>query len=280
MGGLWNFVNIMVELKRGEIRIPEGYRGQNWERFVKELHSFFPGTAVTVAHQTRKPRNSTARAELERRVIRAGLTPAVLGSRNVKMDSKLRNTRDFKNQFAGSVITNSPRAIMDLNAPRPTRKCNFKWAPVTSTLRITKPIDGPRQAQWVGLKTKAIGLAQPNSRATQAQALGIGSVEEEQDKSFNFPESSPTPKTLVDHDDVKELGSSDEETHAAGELSSSDEDTQADNCEFPLETPVMPILDGSMGDTSMECGYAAVEVEEPSVGLDLALVRVDLAEDF
>ena len=42
----------------------------------------------------------------------------------------------------------------------------------------------------------------------------------------------------------------------------------------------MPILDGSMGDTSVECGYVAVEVEEPSVGLDLALVRVDLAEDF
>ena len=77
----------------------------------------------------------------------------------------------------------------------------------------------------MGLKTKAISLAQPNSRATQAQALDIGLVEEEQDKSFNFPESLPTPKTLVDHDDVKELGSSDEETHAAEELSSSYEHT-------------------------------------------------------
>ena len=133
--------------QRGGIRIPEGYRGQNWERFVKELHSFFLGMAVTMAHQTGKPRNGTARAKLERRVICADPTPAVLGSRNVKMDSKLHDTHDFKNQFAGSVITDSPRAVMDPNALRPTCKCNFKWAPVTSTLRITKPVDGPHQAQ-------------------------------------------------------------------------------------------------------------------------------------
>ena len=134
----------------------------------------------------------------------------------------------------------------------------------------------------MGLKTKAIGLAQPSSQAIQAQVLDIGSVEEEQnnDISFNSPELLPTSKTLVDHANVKELSSSNEETHVDGELSSSNEETQTDNCKFTLEPPAMVILDSSMGDMFVERGYAVVEVEEPSAVLDLALVRVDLAEDF
>ncbi len=237
---------------------------------------------MTVEHQAGKSCNGKGKADLEMRVIRAGPTPIVSGSRNSKMESKSRDTRDFKNQSAGSAIADLSRAVMDPNAPRLTSKCDFKWAPVTKTLRITKFVDGTRQAQWVGLKTKAIGLAQPSSRAIQAQVLDIGSVEEEQnnDISFNSLELFPTSKTLVNHADVKELSSSNEETHVDEELSSSDEETQADDCEFTLETPAMAILDSSMGDMFVERGYAMVEVEEPSAVLDLALVRVDLAEDF
>ena len=237
---------------------------------------------MTVEHQVGKSCNGKGKADSEMRVIRVGPTLIVSRSRNGKMESKSRDTCDFKNQSAGSAIANLPRAIMDPNAPRPTRKCDFKWAPVTRTLWITKFVDGTCQAQWVGLKTKAIGLAQPSSQAIQAQVLDIGPVEKEQnnDISFNSPELLPTSKTLVDHANVKELSSSNEETHVDGELSSSDEETQADDCDFTLETPAMAILDSSMGDMFVERGYAVVEVEEPSAVLDLALVRVDLAEDF
>jgi hypothetical protein len=268
--------------QRGGIRIPEGYRGKHWERFVKELHSFFPGMAVTVEHQAGKSRNGKGRADLERRVIHAGPTSVVSGYCNGKMESESRDTRNFKNQSAGSVIADLPPAVMDPNAPCLTCKCNFKWAPVTRTLRITKLVEGTRQAKWVSLKTKAIGLAQPSNRAIQAQALDIESVEEEQDNDSlcNPLEPSPTPKTWVDHVDVKEPGSTEEETHADGELSSSDEETQADDGEFILENTTTAILDNPMGDMFVEHGYAAVEMEEPSAVLDLALVQVDLAEDF
>ena len=204
-------------------------------------------------------------------------------SRNGEIELKSHDTWGFKKQSAGSFIVDLPRDKMDPNAPRLTRKCDFKWEPITKTLRITKCIDGKRQVEWVGLKTKAIGLAQPSNWViTQAQVLEIGSVDKKQDNDISLPspEHSPTSSTLVDHVDERELGSSDEETHADGELGSSDEETHADGLKFTLETPTMAISYNPMGDMFMELGCTAVEVEEPSSVLDLALIRVDLAEDF
>ena len=150
--------------QRGGIRISKGYRGKHWDHFVKELYSFFPGKAVTVEHQAEKPRSGEGRANMERREIRADPSPAVSEFRNSQIELKSHNTRDFKKQSAGSFIVDLPRDKMDPNAPRPTRKCDFKWEPITKTLHITKCIDGKRQVEWVGLKTKAIGLAQPSNR--------------------------------------------------------------------------------------------------------------------
>ena len=55
------------------------------------------------------------------------------------------------------------RVRMDLAAPRPTRRFGFVWKPKTHTLRITKIIGEARKAQWLPLKYKAVGLAQPGS---------------------------------------------------------------------------------------------------------------------
>ena len=49
----------------GGIRIPEEFRGKNWNHFVKELNSFFPGKAVPVKNQVGKSRNSKRNSNLD-----------------------------------------------------------------------------------------------------------------------------------------------------------------------------------------------------------------------
>ena len=269
--------------QRGGIRIPEGFWGKHWDHFVKELHSFFPGTAVAAEHQAGKSRNGERKTNMERREIRANPSHADSEFRNGQIALKSRNTRDFKNQSAGIFTAEVTRVKMDPNAPRPTRMCDFKWKPVTKTLRITKCFEGKRQAEWVGLKTKAIGLAQQSNQViTQAQLMENGSVDKKKDvePSVQCPEQSLPSSPAVDHVDEKEdLDSSDEESHADEELEYSDEEIQADDLESTLEKLATESSHNPMGELLMEPGCTAVEEEEPRAMMDLALVRVDLAED-
>jgi hypothetical protein len=67
--------------QRGGIRIPEGFRGKHWDRFVKELHSFFPDTALPAKHHTGKSNHGQGEPNMEKRDSRDGLKASVSESR-------------------------------------------------------------------------------------------------------------------------------------------------------------------------------------------------------
>uniref|UniRef100_A0A2N9FBT2 Uncharacterized protein n=1 Tax=Fagus sylvatica TaxID=28930 RepID=A0A2N9FBT2_FAGSY len=219
----------------GGIRIPEEFRGKNWDHFVKELNSFFPGKAVPVKNQVGKSRNGKRNSNLDMRDTRAFLAPSISESRKGQIDLESRDTRDFPTpikQSVGSSISNLPRVKMDPNAPRPTRQYEFKWEPFTNTLRITKNVGEKRQAKWVGLKHNAIGLAQPIIRVvSQAQVLDIGSVEAELDQDISEVILEHLPNLTDSVDRVEDW-----------DLCSSDDKVQAEDFESSLKTPKMEMM--------------------------------------
>jgi hypothetical protein len=144
--------------QRGGIRVPEGYLGKGWHRFAEELNSFFLGKQPPVEFREGRSRNG-----------------------KTIPNRKLLDSRDPPAKIlhpAGDVTaTNSansnllPRVTLDLDAIRPTWKCEFEWNPRVKTLRITKGVEGKRKVEWVGLKFKAQGLIQRDNGAfPQAQA--------------------------------------------------------------------------------------------------------------
>ena len=97
---------------------------------------------------------------------------------------EMRDSRDFAAPLKPLIGSNIPFKAADLNlkltrdpldtsAPHPTCKYYFKWEPIQTTLRITKIVGEKRQATWVGLKTKAHGLAQATSRAFPQTHIGV-----------------------------------------------------------------------------------------------------------
>lgn len=112
-------------VQRGGIRVLEGFWGKGWDRFAKELDSFFPGKAVPVKNQAGKPHNGKRSPNLELRDTRDFLAPIKqsIGSYNPV-------------KFAG-LTSKMPRVKLDPNAPRPTRQFEFKWEPFPNTLHIT-----------------------------------------------------------------------------------------------------------------------------------------------
>ena len=214
--------------QRGGIRIPEGFRGKHWDRFVKELHLFFPDMALPTEHHAGKSRNGKEEPNMEKRDPCAGLKPAVLESDILKSI----DTRDSSKPSEGYSNADLPCVRLDPNAPRPTRLHEFKWQPLSKTLRITKEVDGKRRAEWVGLRTKAFGLAQEVTRAvTQAQALANGSVHKEQDQAMADPIPEPS---LIVNEPVEHVDD--------GDSCSLDDEIQADDIDPPSETPEMAIV--------------------------------------
>ena len=216
--------------QHGGIRIPEGYRGKHWDRFVKELHSFFPNKASLAEHHAGKSRTGQGKPNMEKRDPRAGLKPSVS-----ELDIlKSRDTRDSSKPSEGSSNVDLPCARLNPNAPCPTRLHEFEWQPLTKTLHITKEVDGKRRAEWVGLRTKAIGLAQEISRAvTQAQTLALanGSANKEHDQEMGDPilEPSPTVNESVEH-------ANDDDSCSSGD------EIQAEDFDPPRETSEMAIV--------------------------------------
>ena len=203
--------------QRGGICILEGFQGKNWDRFVQELYSFFLGKVVLVETHAGKSRNVKGNSNLERRDTRAAPAPSIPESRKGKLDLEPRDTREFKKELVGSLIADLPRCKMNPNAPRPTCQCDFKWEHFNNTLRITKLVGEKRQAKWLGLKHKAIDLAQLVIQVvTQAQDLDIGLVEVELDQDISevILESSPNLNDLVNHDEDRGICSSDDEVQA------------------------------------------------------------------
>uniref|UniRef100_A0A2N9I593 Reverse transcriptase domain-containing protein n=1 Tax=Fagus sylvatica TaxID=28930 RepID=A0A2N9I593_FAGSY len=180
---------------------------------------------------------------------RAGIQPSVSEVRI----SNLSDTRDSTKQSIGPINAALPRAKMDPNALRPTRLHEFEWKSSNKTLRITKGPDEKRRAEWVGLRTKAIGLAQEVARAiTQAHTVANGSVNKAHGQG-NFDlnlEASPTDNERSDQTEDSELYSSDDEI-------------QVDDVDPPRESPEMVV--------------ACLDLPSPSsVWVDLALMESDV----
>ena len=194
---------------------------------MKELHLFFLETALTAKHQTGRPYNGNGKANMEKRDYRARVKASISESHFLKS----RDTRE-SSKPAEVVNANLPRVRLDLVAPRPTCLHEFEWQPLDKTLRITKGVDGKRRAEWVGLRTKAIGLAQEIFWAViQAQDLanGLGNMDQNKERVDPILEPSPTVNEPVDQDDESDSCSSDDEI-------------QADDTDPPCETPEMAIV--------------------------------------
>jgi hypothetical protein len=82
--------------QRGGIRIPEGFRGKNWDRFIQELYSFFPGKAAPVETHVEKSRSVKEISNLERRDTRAAPAPPISESSKGKNVLESRDTREVK----------------------------------------------------------------------------------------------------------------------------------------------------------------------------------------
>ena len=141
--------------QRGGLRIPEGFRGKGWDRFAYEIEKFFLGKAALAQHKTGKFQN-----------FRNG---RLLPNRNMHdtrdFPAKISQSTGIDRQKDSGLLPNLPRATMDPDAPRPTRKFKFNWNPNTKTLRINKWEGERKKAEWVGLKQKAQGLRQVDKQA-------------------------------------------------------------------------------------------------------------------
>ena len=147
--------------QRGGIRVPEGFKGKGWDSFAKELASFFLGKELSMEIWAGNSRNGNIFSGLETRDSCAFAAP---------LKPLIGSNIPFK---AADLNLKPTRAPLDTSAPRPTRKYYFKWEPIHTTLRITKIVGEKRQAAWVGLKTKAQGLAQATSRAFPQTHVGV-----------------------------------------------------------------------------------------------------------
>jgi hypothetical protein len=242
--------------QRGRIRVPEGFRGTGWDLFIKELDSFFLGKAAPAKKDVGKPRNGSANLNLE-----------------------LRDTRDFNQSVGSSNPVNSagmtsilPRVKMVPNAPRPTRHFNFNWEPFPSTLRIIVNMGEKRKAQPLGLKHRAIGLAQPLIRASsQAQVEEIRSAEMNPIPGLSniLPEPSKVLPLSADFADPKEAGPS--KVLPEPLLLSMDSDDPEDagpSQVLPEPAPPSVASDDSEDDSEMGSSDCDDQVEERASSID------------
>jgi hypothetical protein len=156
--------------QQGSLRVPEGPRGTGWIKLAMEIGSFFLGRKELKLAPT-KPMVAASAGGAPARTVKtmngkSGFPGSSHDSRashiSVAPITQRINLRDNCSNI-------NPSIPMNLDAPRPTRRFVFDWKPKTHTLRITKNIGEARQAQWVHLKHRAVGLAQI-SDSMQAQS--------------------------------------------------------------------------------------------------------------
>ena len=105
--------------QQGGIRVPEGQRGVGWAYFEKELHHFFLNEKSS------------------------SMSSSVMGrQRREKVSINSGKERDLGKRFDNSlpvveIHRRKSRAHLLADAPRPTRRCEFKWKPHLKTLHIT-----------------------------------------------------------------------------------------------------------------------------------------------
>jgi hypothetical protein len=160
--------------QKGSIRIPEGSRATGWQKLVDEIGSFFLGREARNKALVVIPAGGAA--------DKGGIAVnGHSGSSGSSRDSRAlgnlvapsTQTEDLKNSCR--VSNSNSRALMNPDAPRPTRKTHFTWNPSSNSLRVTKNKGEARKAHWVSLKYKAVGLVQPKF-GPQAQAQPDNSI--------------------------------------------------------------------------------------------------------
>jgi hypothetical protein len=147
--------------QKGSLRVPEGPRGTGWLKLALEIGSFFLGRKEVKLAPT-KPMVAAPAGGAPTRTVKAmngksGVPGSSRDSRashiSVAPITQRINLRDNCSNL-------NPSKPMNPDAPRPTRRFVFEWKPKKYTLRITKNVGEARQAQWVHLKHRAVGLAQ------------------------------------------------------------------------------------------------------------------------
>ena len=144
--------------QKGCVRIPKGSRTTGWQKIVNEIWCFFLG------------REASNKAPVVIPVGGAAGKGIIAVTSNFETSGSSRDSRALGNlvvpftQMEDSkkscLISNSnSRALMNPDAPRPTRKTQFIWNPSSKSLRVTKNEGEARKAQWVPLKYKVVGLA-------------------------------------------------------------------------------------------------------------------------
>uniref|UniRef100_A0A2N9GEV9 TIR domain-containing protein n=1 Tax=Fagus sylvatica TaxID=28930 RepID=A0A2N9GEV9_FAGSY len=210
--------------QRGGIRVSEGYRGKGWDCFHRELDFFFLGKAVPVT--IGKPRNKKVQLIWRESVSRKN--PAIVTKSGIANNSGGLNLSCAK---------------LDPAAPRPTRKSSFIWNPLPNTLRVTKLEREKRQAQWVGLKYKAQGLAQINK---QGGPVSVHTQEAQVITSASREPKCPEISIRASPLSVSSDGDSDGDTEASSDpLVGSTEDG-----EVPAPVSSGKEVDNSRGDLS------------------------------
>jgi hypothetical protein len=147
--------------QKGSLRVPEGPQGTGWLKLALEIGSFFLGKKEVKLAPTKPMVAAPAGGALTRTVKAMNGKSGVPGSSRDSRASHISvapitqriNLRDNCSNL-------NPSIPMNPDAPRPTRRFVFEWKPKKYTLRITKNVGEARQAQWVHLKHREVGLAQ------------------------------------------------------------------------------------------------------------------------
>jgi hypothetical protein len=115
--------------QQGGIRVSEGRRGVGWAYFEKELRRFFLNEQSS------------------------SMSSSVMGrQRREKVSINSGKERDLGKRIDNSlpaveIHRRKSQAHLLVDAPRPTRRCEFKWKPHLKTLHITVSEGNVRQAK-------------------------------------------------------------------------------------------------------------------------------------
>ncbi len=265
--------------QRGSIRIPEGSRSTGWKKLASEIWSFFLG------------REEKHDAPM---FIPAGGGPSRGANSDYGKSGSLGSSRDSRklnNAIApikpATVILDScldlnSWVVLDPETLRPTRKTNFIWNPTKTTLRITKIHGEARQAHWVTIKHKAVGLAQTQQKlkahSVEYTDMDSGYVDLIQHNSevnastSGVAASNPTEMEMISHVD---------EARATGGASFEPSSTQVSSDLPPLTTDASDrpsLTDDHLYVEEEVSGVSHTKVVDDMGILSSEVVRVDLAE--
>uniref|UniRef100_A0A2N9IL89 Reverse transcriptase zinc-binding domain-containing protein n=1 Tax=Fagus sylvatica TaxID=28930 RepID=A0A2N9IL89_FAGSY len=242
--------------QRGSIRIPEGRHGERWALFVTDTHKYYLETESGKVLPKRERKTPVAKTQLNRN----GKISRPLRKENRQLAPKIqqRRSRDL-----GDIIGVNDRVTLSTTEPRPTHFFKFQWHLGPKTLRITKMVDQARSAAWVDSR-KGFG---PSSEASPSINPKEGNRDCERPSLAH--DLDPRSEPALDELEEGEVLSNVDLGEHSGEVSGVD-----------FMEVSAPISQAPMGDAIEDLGYVTVTVEEPKTVMDLALVRLDLAEEF